>query len=191
MQPGGIPTQGIRRWENLLFLISRYLSCFSPHVGNTVHCLDLAVDLFLGVCFSSRSLSAKAPPTVLAWAGVNDPHDSKMDGLTWWSGVTLFWGCVNSAYEMLSSFYLWLLRGWCSALWRSPFPLLYFFNPFRFSFLLILLLDGSEGFLPFACLILEGTSVHCFFSQMWVACVEIHDSWTAYGWLLWFSDVFD
>lgn len=74
-----------------LFLISKYLSCFLPHAGNTVHCLDPAVDLFfLGVYFSSRFLSAKAPPIVLAWAGVNDPHDSKMDGLTWWSGMTFF-----------------------------------------------------------------------------------------------------
>lgn len=42
---------------------------------------------------------------------------------------------------------------------------------------------APRNFLPFACLILEGTSVHCLFSQVWVACVEIHDSWVAYGWL--------
>lgn len=63
-----------------------------------------------------------------------------------------------------------------------PFPCCIFL-PFRFSLSLILLLDGSEEFLPFACLILEGTPVHCLCSQMWVACVEIHDSWAAYGWL--------
>lgn len=71
-----------------------------------------------------------------------------------------------------------------------PLSLVVFFYPLLFL-LLILLLDGSEEFLPFACLILEGTSVHCLFSQVWVACVEIHDSWVAYGWLCDFLMCFD
>lgn len=105
---------------------------------------------------------------LLAWAGVYDPHDSKMDGRFQWSGTDgfrlVFGGRVNfgvrvssGCFNVLCFFFMAFVP-----LFPTIFPAVFSLNLFSPFLFLIFFSDTERTSFLFTCLILGGFVGACF-----------------------------